>query len=62
MDCSLENDEGNFLIQHTSAQHLGHQSKAASNNLDKPFGMDLSVEFGGQSNRSSVASQVQNMI
>lgn len=58
MDCSLENDEGNFLIQQSSAQHSGHQSKTSNNNLDKPFGMDLSVEFGGHSNRSSVVSQV----
>jgi hypothetical protein len=62
MDCSLENDEGNFLIQQSSGHHQGHQSKAASNNLDKPFGMDLSVEFGGHSNRSSVVSQVKNFV
>lgn len=59
MDCSLENDEANFLIHQSTAQQLGNQSRAASNNLDKPFGMDLSVEFGGHSNRSSVASQVR---
>lgn len=58
MDCSLENDEANFLIQQTSAQHRG-QSKAESSNLDKPFGMDLSVELGGHSNRSSIVSQVR---
>lgn len=58
MDCSLENDESSFLIQQSSAQ----QNKAASNNLDKPFGMDLSVEFGGHSNRSSVASQVRKFM
>lgn len=58
MDCSLENDESNFLLQQSSA-HQGQHSKAASNNLDKPFGMDLSVEFGGQSNRSSIVSQVR---
>lgn len=58
MDCSLENDEANFLLQQ-STSHQGHQSKAASNNLEKPFGMDLSVEFGGQSNRSSIVSQVR---
>jgi len=61
MDCSLENDESNFLIQQqsTAQQNVAQQSKAASNNLDKPFGMDLSVEFGGgHSNRSSVVSQV----
>lgn len=57
MDCSLENDEANFLLQQ-STSNQGHQIKAASNNLDKPFGMDLSVEFGGHSNRSSVVSQV----
>lgn len=54
MECSLENDEGNFLLQ-TSAQA---GKSTASNNLDKPFGMDLSVELGGHSNRSSVVSQV----
>lgn len=61
MDCSLENDESNFLLQQSSTQH---QSKAASNNLDKPFGMDLSVEFGGHSNsnRSSVVSQVSGFM
>lgn len=61
MDCSLENDEANFLIHQTSTQ-LSGQSKAASNNLDKPFGMDLSVEFGGHSNRSSVVSQVRKRL
>jgi hypothetical protein len=57
LDCSLENDEANFLLHQSSAQ-TGQQNKAANNNLDKPFGMDLSVEFGGHSNRSSVVSQV----
>lgn len=61
MDCSLENDEVNFLIQQAPAQHQGQQSKPTSNNLDKPFGMDLSVEFGGHSNRSSVVSQVRKI-
>jgi hypothetical protein len=58
LDCSLENDEANFLLHQPSTQQHGQQSKSASNNLDKPFGMDLSVEFGGHSNRSSVVSQV----
>lgn len=58
LDCSLENDESNFLLQQSSTQHQGQQGKPASNSLDKPFGMDLSVEFGGHSNRSSVVSQV----
>lgn len=57
MDCSLENDEGNFLL-HVTGPHPGQSNKSANNNLDKPFGMDLSVEHGGQSNRSSVVSQV----
>jgi hypothetical protein len=58
LDCSLENDETNLLLQHTSMQTSAQHEKAASNNnLDKPFGMDLSVEFGGHSNRSSVISQ-----
>ncbi|KAG5680597.1 hypothetical protein PVAND_010092 [Polypedilum vanderplanki] len=60
LDCSLENDETNFLLQESSSIMLtAHQCKAASNslNLDKPFGMDLSVELGGHSNRSSIISQ-----
>lgn len=57
MECSLENDEGTFLMQ-SAAQDSQPGKAAASNNLDKPFGMDLSVEFGGHSNRSSVVSQV----
>lgn len=59
LDCSIENDEANFLLQQSTSQQHGYQSQVASNNLDKPFGMDLSVEFGGHSNRSSVASQVR---
>lgn len=60
MDCSLENDEGNFLIQQSTSHQSSHDNKKGSNNLDKPFGMDLSVELGGHSNRSSVASQVRS--
>lgn len=60
LDCSIENDEANYLLQESTSQQHGYQSQVlASNNLDKPFGMDLSVEFGGHSNRSSVASQVR---
>lgn len=63
LDCSLENDDANYLLQQSSSTlqlPAQHPSKAASGNstLDKPFGMDLSVEFGGHSNRSSVVSQV----
>lgn len=60
MECSLENDENNFLLRQASAQT--NPNKAVCNNLDKPFGMDLSVEFGAgaQSNRSSITSQVSN--
>lgn len=60
LDCSLENDESNeFLLQQTSNLTPVQNNRAASNNnLDKPFGMDLSVEFGGHSNRSSIISQV----
>ncbi|CRK99127.1 CLUMA_CG012110, isoform A [Clunio marinus] len=54
MEGSLENDEANFHLQHPNGSQ---QSKSTNNNLDKPFGMDLSVEYGGHSNRSSVVSQ-----
>lgn len=62
MDCSLNEDNG-FLLQQSSQIQLPHSSaanKSSSNSLDKPFGMDLSVEFGAghSSNRSSVVSQV----
>lgn len=61
LDCSLENDESNSLLQETTNLQPVQNSRAASNNnLDKPFGMDLSVEFGGHSNRSSIISQVMN--
>lgn len=48
---------------HPAASHQQQTStKSTTNNnldLDRPFGMDLSVEFGGgPSNRSSIASQV----
>lgn len=59
MECSLENDEASFLMQ-SAAQDAQPGKSTASNNLDKPFGMDLSVEFGGHSNRSSVVSQVRS--
>ena len=56
MDCSLENDETNFLLQQSSTSQVhAHSSKQQENSLDKPFGMDLSVEFGGHSNRSSIS-------
>ncbi len=66
LDCSLENDDPNYISHQSSsilqipAQHvLGKTS--SGNALDKPFGMDLSVEFGGNSNRSSIVSpQVRN--
>ncbi|KAL7037575.1 hypothetical protein ACKWTF_009281 [Chironomus riparius] len=59
LDCSLENDESNeYMLQQASNLTPVQNNRAASNNnLDKPFGMDLSVEFGGHSNRSSIISQ-----
>ncbi|CAO1416834.1 unnamed protein product [Diamesa serratosioi] len=62
MDCSLENDETNFLLQQssTSSQPHAHSSKQQENSLDKPFGMDLSVEFGGHSNRSSISQDIKS--
>lgn len=60
LDCSLENDESNFLLHQTaSLQPVQNSRTTSNNNLEKPFGMDLSVELGGQSNRSSIISQVQ---
>lgn len=61
LDCSLENDDANYLLQQSTtlqlpAQHQGKVTSGNNNTLDKPFGMDLSVEFGGQSNRSSMVS------
>jgi hypothetical protein len=62
MDCSLDNEDNNgFLLQQQSnIPHTATTNKSTSNNnLDKPFGMDLSVELGaGHSNRSSIVSQV----
>ncbi|XP_070495999.1 uncharacterized protein [Chironomus tepperi] len=59
LDCSLENDESNDYLLQQSSNHTSVQNNraASNNNLDKPFGMDLSVEFGGHSNRSSIISQ-----
>lgn len=61
LDCSLENDDANYFLQQSSTSTLQlpaqHQKvSGSSNSLEKPFGMDLSVEFGGHSNRSSVVS------
>ena len=59
MDCSLENDETNFLLQQSSPSQVhANSSKQQENSLDKPFGMDLSVEFGGHSNRSSISQVI----
>lgn len=63
LDCSLENDDANYHQQSTSTtlQLPGpHQHGKESSN--KPFGMDLSVEFGGYSNRSSIVSPQVNFI
>lgn len=54
LDCSLGNDDANYLLQQQSTTlqlpNLQHSTT--------PFGMDLSVEFGQSSNRSSIVSQV----
>ncbi|CAO1417499.1 unnamed protein product [Diamesa tonsa] len=61
MDCSLENDETNFLLQQSSPSQVhANSSKHQENSLDKPFGMDLSVEFGGHSNRSSISQDIKS--
>lgn len=54
LDCSLGNDDANYLLQQQSTTlQLPNQQHSTT-----PFGMDLSVEFGHSSNRSSIVSQV----
>jgi hypothetical protein len=57
LDCSLENDESNVLTQN-SCNQISTGKSASNLNLDKPFVMDLSVQLGANSNRSSIISQV----
>jgi hypothetical protein len=57
LDCSLENDDAEIALLPTTLQlpiHQHDESNNSINALDRPFGMDLSVEFG------TVSPQVGN--